>query len=253
MTDTHAHLDWLEAPELAQALANASTFKAVLTIGTNNQRNPKALQIAEQYPQVWAAVGLHPTDATKLEGSKENLRQWARHSRVRAIGETGLDYYWTPDTKTAQLNALDFQAELAAQHRLPLIFHVRSAQGDDAAERDLAEWLSLNRPQPYILHAFGGHSKLITVGLEQGAYFSFAGPLTYKKNQTLRDAAKELPLNRLLVETDTPFLPPEPYRGKRNQPAWVRHTLVKLAQVWEMEAEALEAQTDQNAQSLFEF
>lgn len=250
MTDTHAHLDWLEPSELAEVLVNASHFKAILTIGTNNQRNPKALEIAEHSSNVWAAVGLHPTDAPELDQTRENLMEWVKHPKVRAIGETGLDYYWTPETKVEQLKALDFQAELATQHQLPLIFHVRSAQGDDTAERDLADWLEKNRLEKYILHAFGGHPRLIEIGSEQGAYFSLAGPLTYKKNQALRDVVKELPQDHLLVETDTPFLPPEPHRGKRNQPAFVRYTLEKLAEVLGMAVAELEQQTDQNAQRL---
>jgi TatD DNase family protein len=253
MTDTHAHLDWLEASELAAALASAAHFRAILTIGTNNQRNPKALEIAEQNSNVWAAVGLHPTDATELDQAREPLIEWLKHPKVRAIGETGLDYHWTPQTKAEQLKALDFQAGLAAQQGLPLIFHVRSAQGDDSAEQDLAQWLQQNRPTKYILHAFGAHPKLIEVGLEQGAYFSFAGPLTYKKNRALRDAAKELPISRILLETDTPFLPPEPHRGKPNQPALVRYTLEKLAEVLGISPADLEAQTDQNAQELLAF
>ncbi|PZA07989.1 MULTISPECIES: TatD family hydrolase [unclassified Meiothermus] len=254
MTDTHCHLDYLEAGELEAALHAARDFRALLTIGTDPVKNRKALEIAAKTPNVWAAVGLHPTEAEQLSSHLEaDLSELARHPKVRAIGESGLDFYWKPETRSAQYRALDFQAQLAQSRGLPLIFHVRSAKGSDDAERELAEWLRLHRPPRFVLHAFGGHKQLLQVGLELGGYFSFAGSLTYKKNDTLRDAARQVPLDRLLVETDSPFLPPEPHRGKRNHPALVRHTLEQLAALREMESRAMEHLTDENAQRLFAF
>ncbi len=254
VTDTHAHLDWLEADELQNALEQSRGFRAILNIGTNPVRNRKALEFAEQYPNIWASVGLHPLDVNLLSPEIEaDLEGLAQHPRVRAIGETGLDFYWHPQTRLAQYKALEFQHGLALRRNLPLIFHIRSAKGSDQAELETADWLLQNRPPKFVLHAFGGHSRLLEVGLELGGYFSFAGPLTYKKNETLRNAAKEIPLDKLLVETDTPFLPPEPFRGKRNHPALTRYTLAKLAEVRSLEIGELEAITDQTAQTCFDF
>ncbi|WP_135256690.1 TatD family hydrolase [Thermus caldilimi] len=248
MTDTHAHLDFLEEAELAEAKAHLPELKAVLTLGVDPSRWERTLSLAEG--NVYAAVGLHPTSAHLLSPEvEEALRHYARHPRVRAIGESGLDYYWTPETQPAQLKALEFQATLAEELGLPLVLHVRSKDGQ--AEEDLATWLLAHRPKRVVLHAFGGHPALEAAGLEVGAYFSFAGPLTYKKNQALWEAAQRLPLAQLLVETDTPFLPPEPHRGKRNLPHYVHHTLNKLAEVRGVALEEIESITDQNAKTCF--
>jgi TatD DNase family protein len=248
MTDTHAHLDFLEPEELAEARAHLQELQAVLTLGVDPSRWEKTLSLAQG--NVYAAVGLHPTSAHLLSPEvAEALRHYARSERVRAIGETGLDYHWTPETKPAQLKALDFQAALAEELGLPLVLHVRSKDGK--AEEDLAAWLLLHRPQRVVLHAFFGHPALEEAGLKVGAYFSFAGPLTYKKNAALREVAARLPGEKLLVETDTPFLPPEPHRGKRNLPHYVRHTLEKLAEVRGLTFAEAEALTDGNARVCF--
>ncbi|WP_243032316.1 TatD family hydrolase [Thermus altitudinis] len=250
MTDTHAHLDFLEEAELEEAKAHFPELRAILTLGVDPSRWERTLALAQG--NVYAAVGLHPTSAHLLSPEvAEALRRYARHPRVRAIGESGLDYHWTPETKPAQLKALDFQASLAQELGLPLVLHVRSKDGK--AEEDLAAWLLAHRPPQVVLHAFGGHPVLEAAGLQVGAYFSFAGPLTYRKNQALREAAQRLPLDRLLVETDTPFLPPEPHRGKRNLPHHVRHTLEKLAEVRGLPFGEMEAITDANAERCFRF
>ncbi|GEM84324.1 TatD family hydrolase [Meiothermus hypogaeus] len=253
MTDTHCHLDYMQPEETQAAIEASRDFKAILTIGTNPVRNRKALALAEGHPHIWAAVGLHPTEAMLLSPELEaDLLHLAQHPKVRAIGETGLDFYWTPETRLAQYKALEFQHQLAQTLRLPLIFHVRSKEGSQA-EIEIASWLLQNKPSRFVLHAFGGHPRLLEVGLLLGAYFGFAGPLTYKKNVGLREAAMQIPLNRLLVETDAPFLPPEPHRGKRNHPALVRFTLARLAELRQLEVEEMERVTDQNAQACFGF
>lgn len=253
VTDTHCHLDFMEPEETTSALEQAKDFRAILTIGTNPVRSRNSLKLAEENPKVWAALGLHPTEANLLSPELESdLEFLAQYPRVRAIGETGLDFYWTPETRLAQYKALEFQHALARKLDLPLIFHVRS-KGNTKAEEELADWLRENRPAKPVLHAFSGHPRLIEVGLELGAYFSFAGPLTYKKNEALRESAHQLPLDKLMVETDSPFLPPEPHRGKRNHPALARFTLAKLAEIWGLGVEEMESITDQNAQACFGF
>ncbi|WP_337867610.1 TatD family hydrolase [Meiothermus sp.] len=253
MTDTHCHLDFMEPEEAQAAIAASREFQAILTIGTNPERNRKALAIAQANPHIWAAVGLHPTEANLLSPELEaDLQNLALHPRVRAIGETGLDFYWTPETKDAQYLALDFQHRLAQNLGLPLIFHVRSKDGDPA-EVEIADWLKQHRPSKFVLHAYGGHLKLLEVGLELGAFFGLAGPLTYKKNTALREAVQQIPLDRLLVETDAPFLPPEPHRGQRNHPALARFTLAKLAEILGISQQEMEKITDQNAQVCFGF
>ncbi len=250
MTDTHAHLDRLEAPD--EALERARDLRAVLTLGTDTASSEAALGFAEAWPNVYAGVGLHPTEAEAFSQEvAERLRALAAHPRVRASGETGLDYYWDAATPAAQFRVLEFQLELALAHDLVMVFHVRSKDGSDAAERDLEAWLRQHRPPRFVLHAFGGDLQLAETGLELGGYVSFAGNLTYKKNAHLREAAAALPADRLLVETDSPYLPPVPKRGKRNEPAFVRYTLEALALARGVGFEAMERATDANAERLF--
>jgi TatD DNase family protein len=251
MTDSHCHLDALEPAELEETLIATRSFAAVVSVATSVESARRVIPLAEHWPQVWLAVGLHPTQATDWSEQQEALWALAQHPRVRAIGETGLDYYWTPQTFGEQYEALEGQASWALQLGLPLVLHIRSAQGSDQAEREMATWLQERQPPSVVLHAFSGHQGLLEVGLGLGAYFSFAGPVTYKKNEHLRQAALAVPLERLLVETDSPYLPPEPHRGKRNQPVYVAHTLARLAQVREMPATELEAQIDQNVRRVF--
>lgn len=251
MTDAHCHLDALEPAEVEEALLATQSFAAVVSVATSVESAQRVIPLADGWPQVWLAVGLHPTQATEWVSQREALLEMVAHPRVRAIGETGLDYYWTPQTAHQQYEALEGQADWAQQRGLPLVLHIRSAQGSDLAEREMATWLQDRQPPTIILHAFSGHERLLEVGLDLGAYFSFAGPLTYKKNEHLRQAARAIPLERLLVETDSPYLPPEPHRGKRNQPAYVAHTLDRLAQVREVPVGQLEAQIDQNARLVF--
>ena len=253
MTDTHCHLDYFEPEELDAALENAKDFRALVSVGINPERIGRTLEIAGRARNIYVAAGLHPTEAQHLEEAKNQLAELAKHPKVRAIGETGLDFYWKPETRDKQYEALDFQAALADKLNLPLIFHIRSPNGDDRAEREIADWLKLHRPRRLVLHAFGGHQVLAQIGGDLGAYFSFGGPLTYKKNIQAREVAKVLPVEKLLVETDSPFLPPEPHRGKRNQPAFVRFTLAKLAEVREVPVEVLEHITDSNAETCFAF
>jgi len=236
--------------EAEAAIAASAHFKSILTVGTDPVRNRRALAFAEAHPHIFASVGLHPTEAHLLSPELEaDLAHLAAHPRVRAIGESGLDYYWTPETRGAQLKALEFQHRLALERGLPLVLHVRSRDG--RAELELADWLEQHRPPRFVLHAFAGHPRLLEVGLRLGGYFSLAGPLTYKKNQALRQAVLEIPLERLLVETDAPFLPPEPHRGQRNHPALVRFTLAKLAELRGLDLEEMERITDRNAWAFF--
>ncbi len=250
MTDTHAHLDRLEAP--GEALERARDLRAVLTLGTDAASSAAALGFAETWANVYAGVGLHPTEAeTFSEEAAERLRELAAHPRVRASGETGLDYYWDAAAPAAQFRVLEFQLGLALERDLVMVFHVRSKDGSDAAERDLEAWLREHEPPRFVLHAFGGDLRLAQTGLELGGYVSFAGNLTYKKNARLREAAAALPAERLLVETDSPYLPPVPKRGKRNEPAFVRYTLEALAGVRGVPFAEMERVTDANAARLF--
>ena len=250
MTDTHAHIDLCEDP--AGVLERARELTAILTLGTDVEHSQASLEISDEYANVYAGVGLHPTEAESFSAAvADRLRELAGHPRVRASGETGIDYYWDAASKEAQMRVLDFQLDLARDFDLVMVFHVRSKQGSDAAERDLEEWLRANQPERFVLHAFGGDMQLAETGLELGGYVSFAGNLTYKKNEHLRQAAAVIPADRILVETDSPFMPPVPKRGKKNEPAFVRYTLEVLAGVRQKPVSEMEEVTDANAARLF--
>ncbi len=252
MTDTHAHVDLCEEP--FEVLDRAAGLAAILTLGTDVEHSRASLELSESRPNVYAGVGLHPTEAGSFSAEVAGaLRELAGHPRVRASGETGIDYYWEAAGRDEQLRVLDFQLELAREHDLVMVFHVRSQAGSDAAERDLEAWLEVNQPERFVLHAFGGDMRLAEVALGLGGYVSFAGNLTYKKNEHLRRAAAELPAERLLVETDSPFMPPVPKRGKKNEPAFVRYTLEALAAARGLEPAAAEKLTDANAARLFKW
>ncbi|WP_457637836.1 TatD family hydrolase [Oceanithermus sp.] len=252
MTDTHAHIDLCEDPE--GALERDASLTAILTLGTDVEHSQASLELGTSHANVFAGVGLHPTEAEKYSPDvAARLRELASHPRVRASGETGIDYYWDAASREAQLRVLDFQVELAEARDLVMVFHVRSKQGSDAAERELEGWLRANEPSRFVLHAFGGDMALAETALELGGYVSFAGNLTYKKNEHLRQAAALMPLERLLVETDSPFMPPVPKRGKKNEPSFVRYTLEVLARVRGLEFAAMEKITDENAARLFKW
>ena len=250
MTDAHTHLDMQKDPE--RSLRRAADFLALLTVGIDPKRNRQAIRYAEENANVYAAVGLHPTEAELLSPEvAEDLRALAAHPRVRAIGETGFDFYWDKASPGAQRAALDLQAELALAHGHALVFHVRSKEGGDDAERELIGWLQANRPPRFVLHAFSGHEGLLETALELGGYVSLAGNLTHRKKKRLRELVRELPRERVVVETDAPYLTPEPKRGRDNQPAYVLYTLAELAELWELPFHEAEMITDANAERLF--
>ncbi len=250
MTDTHTHLDMQKDP--AKSLDRASDFAALLTVGTDPRRNRQAIRFAEANENVYAAVGLHPTEAELLSPEVEaDLRALATHPRVRAVGETGFDFYWDRAGEAAQQRALELQAELALAHDHVLVFHVRSKEGEDRAERALIAWLLANRPPRFVLHAFSGHEGLLETTLMLGGYVSLAGNLTHRKKKRLREIARELPRDRVVVETDAPYITPEPKRGRDNQPAYALYTLAELAELWELPFHEAEAITDANAERLF--
>jgi TatD DNase family protein len=250
LNDTHAHLDTLSPEVLQETLRDTQGFALLLSVASRIDDLQTTLTLAETYPWIYAAIGLHPVEAERL-AELERLAALSSHPRVRALGESGLDLYWHPETEALQWKALEAQALLAAQANLPLVLHIRSAPGSDQAERAMARWIREAPPLRLVLHAFSGHYELLEAGLERDAYFSFAGPLTYKRNESLRQAARLVPLERILIETDSPFLPPEPFRGQVNRPSWVRQTLDRLAELRQLSPEEAEAAVDANARRCF--
>ncbi len=251
MTDSHCHLDRLKEP-----LAGIDpTLKAMVTVGTGPDRNDIALELAADHPNVWAAIGIHPGDATLAESDevRRQVSAQARHARVVAIGETGFDTHWDATSLEEQQVAFDFQADLARELNLPLILHVRDRQGGRTASAAACAALGQAGWQRGILHCFNGDEQLLELGLELGWYVSFAGNVTYKSAADLQEAARRVPAERLLFETDSPYLAPVPKRGRPNRPEYVRHTAEFVAGLRGVSYEELERVTDENAAAVFGF
>lgn len=251
MIDSHCHLDRCEDPEAAVD----PSLAAMVTVGTDLERSRAAVAAAERYPNVYAAVGVHPNDAAAAADPavRAGVEALARHPRVVAIGETGFDRYWDSATPAAQTAAFEWQAELARTTDKALILHVRDKDGHSHANDAARAALLAAGHRRGVLHCFSGNEPLLEAGLELGWLVSFAGNLTYPSASRLRELAQVVPAARLLVETDAPYLAPVPHRGKRNVPAWVRHTATKLAEVRGVDLAELEAQLDANAERLFGF
>lgn len=245
MIDTHCHLDHCSNPEEAAT----SELRAMVTIGTTLERCHSAIRFAEDYAHVFAALGIHPTDAAEASSAETRaaIDALAEHPKVVGIGESGFDYYWDRTTPEQQRHSLQWQAELAQKLDKPLILHVRDKQGAERASLETLEFIQNFGWGKGILHCCNGHRKLLETALELGWHVSFAGNLTYKKAVEVQEAARLVPEDRLLLETDSPFLAPVPKRGKRNTPSFIVHTAAFLAELRGLSLPEMEAITDANA------
>lgn len=210
------------------------------------------LALAEQFEGIYAAVGVHPNSAAGWQDDwLDELRDFARHRKVVAIGEIGLDYYWDKTPADMQRRAFFLQLVLAAELALPVIIHNREAS-TDVIEQLAASPLN-GSERPGVLHSFSGDWAMAEAALEMGFYLGFTGPLTYKKADQLREIAARVPLDRILIETDSPYLTPQPFRGRRNEPAYVRMVAERLADLRGLSLEDIAQITTANAERLFKF
>jgi TatD DNase family protein len=252
IVDSHCHLDYEGLAErLPEVLARAEQAGVglMVSIGTRVRQFERLLKIAEAHENVFCTVGTHPHNAhEELDVTVEQLVQLARHPKVVGIGEAGLDYHYDFSPKPAQ--AQGFRAHIAAARTtgLPLVIHSRQADADMAAI--LEEEMAKGAFKP-LLHCFTSGAEPARRGLALGAYVSFSGILTYKNAEDLRAVAATVPMDRLLVETDSPYLAPVPHRGKTNEPAFVVETLQQLAGVKGVDAAAMAKATNDNFFRLF--
>jgi TatD DNase family protein len=252
LVDSHCHLDFPEfAPELDAVVARAkgAGVGVCVTIGTKMSGFPRVREIAERFDNVWCSVGIHPHEAeVELLDSPAPLIEAAKHPKVVGIGESGLDYYYEHSPREAQKR--NFRAHIAAarQTGLPLIVHTRDADDDTIA---ILREETARAPFSGLVHCFTGTAALADAALEIGFSISVSGIATFKNSQALRDVIARVPLDRLLVETDAPYLAPVPVRGKRNEPAFVAHTAAALAMLKGESADALAAATTENFFRLF--
>jgi TatD DNase family protein len=252
LIDSHCHLDFPDfGPEVEEVVARAhgAGVGLMLTISTKVSEFDRVRAVAERFPHVYCTVGIHPHEAaSEPETDTATLVEMAKHPKVVGIGETGLDYFYEHSPREAQQR--NFRAHIAAAREtgLPLVVHTRDADEDTAAI--LTEEMGKGA-FPGLLHCFSSGLQLAEKALEIGLYISLSGILTFKNAVELRETAARVPLDRLLVETDAPYLAPVPKRGKRNEPSFVVHTAEKLAEVKGIGAAALAEATTANFLRLF--
>jgi TatD DNase family protein len=241
--DTHAHLDALEEPESALGRARAAGVTRVITIGTGIDSCRRALDLTA-HGGVYAALGIDPHRAATGEAARlDELRTLLEHPKAVAVGEAGLDYHYGGDAKDEQRGLFAAQLALASQLGLPIVVHTRAANVDTEA-------MLRAHDGPVVMHCFS-EPDLLGAGIERGWYFSFAGNATYPRADALREAAAAVPADRILAETDSPYLAPQPVRGRPNEPAHVLHTVAALAKAREADGAELAAQVDANATAAF--
>ncbi len=252
LVDHHCHLDFPDFEATLDdvvARAHQAGVGTMVTISTHIRRFERLQRIIDRHPNVWASIGTHPHNADDEAGiTTAEIVALSRHPKVVAIGEAGLDYYY--QKSTAKNQADGFRAHIAAarQTGLPIEIHTRDADADTQA---ILIEEHAKGPFPAILHCYTGGRELALRAVDLGLYVSFTGVVSFKKSQALRDLACEIPLDRILVETDAPFLAPEPFRGRTNEPAYVVHTAAALAKARGIPAEAFAKATTDNFFRLF--
>ncbi|WP_299080075.1 TatD family hydrolase [uncultured Ruegeria sp.] len=252
ITDSHCHLDFPDfdgqLDEIVTRAAQAGVTRMV-TICTRLRNEPTVRAIAESYAPVFYAAGTHPMSAAEEPlATADELVALAQHPKFVGIGESGLDYHYTADSAAVQKQSLRVHIEAAQRTGLPLIIHARAA--DDDMARILSEEFR-NAPYSCVMHCFSSSTELARAALDLGFYLSMSGIAAFPKSQELRDIFASAPVDRILVETDAPYLAPPPYRGKRNEPAYTAHTAQKGAEIFEMDYPAFAAQTQANFDRLF--
>ena len=252
LIDSHAHLAMFaagaERDEIVRHAQDAGV-SAILTIGTTLDDSRLNLDIAGQYPHVFTSVGIHPHDVNEVElaPALDELRRLAASEHVVAIGEIGLDYYWNNSPQAMQQEFFRRQLELAKSLGLPVIIHDRDAHDDTLQLLEAVDVSTVGG----VMHCFSGDLVMAERVRELGLLISIAGPVTFKKAGDLPEIARKTPLESLLVETDCPYLAPVPFRGKRNEPAYVRYTAEKVADIRGVSLEKVAEQTTANFQRVF--
>lgn len=254
LVDTHAHLDQEEFNDDRDAViarAHAAGVEAIVAIGTTALSSELSVELATHHPGVFAAVGIQPNYTAQAEpGDWARVMTLVERPNVVAVGETGLDRHWSYSPFDVQQDYFDRHLRLAQDRDLPFVVHTRES---DADVLEMLREAHRRGPLKGIMHSFTGTAETAAECLELGLHISFAGMVTFKKSDALRAVAATIPDNRILVETDSPYLAPHPLRGKRNEPANVVHTAACLAEVRGVSVKDFSAQTTANARALFRF
>lgn len=253
LIDSHCHLDYFSPPEREAVLARAAAagVGGMVTVATRFSQTAELIAITAALPTLWCTVGVHPHHVGEEEvPTPAAIAAAAAHPKVVGIGESGLDYFYDRAPRPVQQASFRAHIRAARQARLPLAIHARDADADIAAI--LAEEWEQGGPFAFLLHCFSSGRGLAEAALARGGYISFSGILTFPKSDDLRAIARDIPRERLLVETDAPYLAPVPHRGKRNEPGFVVHTASRLAELRGMTPAALADLTTENFRRLFQ-
>lgn len=248
LIDSHAHLVSLDKLSDVLERAKENNIVKIVSISSDIPSTEETIALAERNSFIFATTGVHPHSADQTnEEVLKRLDQFAKHEKVVAIGETGLDYFYMNSEKEVQINSFVEHIRLGRKHNLPVIIHVREA------DEDMVEILKkeIAADVPGVIHCFTGNYDTAVKYLDLGYYISFSGIVTFKRSEELREAAKKIPANKILIETDSPYLAPVPHRGKPNEPSYVKHVADTLAEVIGITFDELADITKANAETLF--
>jgi TatD DNase family protein len=249
LIDSHAHLEMKEFDNDREQVIERATkagVNSIITVGTNLSLSRKAVKLAGEYENIYAAVGIHPHDVSKINNKTyDDLKELAGRKKVVAYGEIGLDYFLNISPPELQIEKCGEQLSLAKELKLPVIIHARQAHHQSLS------MLKASGIHCGVFHCFSGDYAMARQCLDWGFYLSIPGVVTFNKSKTMQDVVKRVPLSSLLLETDCPYLTPDPYRGTRNEPAYIVHTAKKVAEIKGISWEEVAAVTTQNTTNLF--
>jgi TatD DNase family protein len=249
--DTHAHLNAIQYEEdIVEVIQRAKSENVthIVVVGFDKDTIKKAMELTDQYDMIYAAVGWHPVDAIDMtDDDLKWIKELASHPKVVAIGEMGLDYYWDKSPKDIQKQEFRKQIQLAREVQLPIIIHNREAT------EDVIKILQEENASEVggVMHCFTGSLEVAKQCMDMNFYISFGGPVTFKNAKKPKEVAAEIPMDRILIETDCPYLTPHPFRGKRNEPSYVKYVAEQIATLKEVSVEEIARKTSDNAMRLF--
>ena len=253
LIDTHAHLDFDDYNQDREEVFNRARkigVDKIVNIGADLEGSRRAVKLAEKYGDVYASVGIHPNEAdTVNEKSLAELKILASSPKVKAIGECGLDFYYDNSPRKIQKEAFKKQLNLALELKLPVVIHSREAAAETLEILDQTADFAQN----LIFHCYAYGLEEIEEIIKRDYYVAFGGLITFNSAQPIRDALRKMPLNRILLETDAPYLTPAPHRGKRNEPAYLEHIVNKAAEIKQISAEKMGEITTENAERIYNF
>jgi len=249
LVDTHVHLNSKKfKDDLPQVISRAheAGVELMIVVGFDHETNLRAIELAEKYPFIYATVGFHPTDARHVkESDYEILIKQLQHEKVVGVGECGLDFYWDKEFIDKQIEVFRRQIELSIKFDKPLVIHMRDAS--EATYNVLSEYENLKG----IMHCYSGSAEMVEMYLKLGLHISLGGPVTFKNGRVPKEVAKIVPINKLLIETDSPYLSPHPFRGKTNEPARVKLVAEEIARLRDVSYTEIADKTAKNAYKLF--